>query len=178
MKIKTIIPLVASMLLLAACNNSEGSTSTQPSTTTTSTSTIPTRIVKLTSIEPGKIYIDINFATLPEGFAIKYADQTITSTTTITVPKDTTFTVEGALNNICLYRIQENDSDGTSAVGLGEHIDEEAAKDIAKKYLDLVAKNSEGFRSYICITDTVDGYSKSVPGVSDIITSYKNRYLS
>ncbi len=177
MKKAKIIPLLASMLLLGACNEGS-STSTQPSTTTTSTSTIPTRVVKLTSIEPGKIYIDINFATLPEGFAIKYADQTITATTTISVSKDTTFIVEGFLNNICLYRIQEKDSDGTSTVGLGEHIDEEAAKDIAKKYLDLVAKNSEGFRSYICITDTVDGYSKSVPGVSDIITSYKNKYLS
>lgn len=177
MKKAKIIPLLASMLLLGACNEG-GSTSTQPSTTTTSTSTIPTKIVKLTSIDPGKIYIDINFTTLPEGFAIKYADQTITSTTTISVPKDTTFTVEGSLNNICLYRIQEKDSDGTSTVGLGEHIDEEVASTITKKYLDLIAKNVEGIRAYVCITDTVDGYSKTVPGVSDIITSYKNRYLS
>ena len=170
MKLTKIIPLCCSILLLGGCSNNN--TSTTPSTSTTATS--EQKSAKLTSIDPGKIYIDINFATLPAGFAIKYADQTITSTTTIEVPANTTFTVEGELNNISFYYIQEDNSTFSTTFGVKENVDEEVAKERVKTSLESIAKKAEGKRNYFCVTDTVKGWSKTVPGVNEILSSYVN----
>lgn len=170
MKLRKLVLLCSSILLLGACTT-KGNTSENTSKASEQESQTPSSTILMTGINEGTICIDINFATLPADFAIKMGDQTITSTTKVAVTKDTTFTVEGALNNINIYQATETNS--IKQAGVSEGIDEEIACARAKKYLDSLAKLSEGTRIYFCITDQLNGWSKTEPGVNEIITSYK-----
>jgi hypothetical protein len=171
MKLTKIIPLCCSILLLGSCNNETPTSSGAPAETTT---TPEKKECKLTSIDPGKIYIDINLSNPPEGFKIKYADKEITASTLIEVPADTKFTIEGTLDNVNFYRIQEVDETASSTVGVSEHVDETVASEKLGVYLEMIAKTAEGKRNYFCVTDTDQGWSKTIPGVNAIITSWIN----
>jgi hypothetical protein len=172
MKFKRIVPLCASLLMLAACSTG-GSSSAQPSSEAApSEPSSIVQTVKLTTIDPGKMYIDINFENKPEDFAIKVGSEVITETKTITPTAESVFTVEGALNNISIYYAVEYRS-ATNA-GILENVDEEAALTKAKGVLERLAKLNSETRIYVVITDKVGGWSKPVPGVNDIITSRIN----
>lgn len=176
MKFKQLAPLCASLLLLAACSTSGGASSSvapAPATSSVEPATSSQAKTYMTTIDPGKFYIDINFTNKPENFGIKFGNQVISETTTIDLPAaDTQFQVTGALNNVCFYRAYEND--GAVNAGISENVDEEAANDILARLLNRITKLSRESRNYICITDTVGGYSKTVPGVETIIQKFIN----
>ena len=172
MKKFNLLPLAATMLLMSCSGGNTGFTSQpQPSSQPGESSLSSKAESKMTSIDLGKMYLDINFANKPEGFAIKVGDQTITETTTIALSSTMKFTVEGKLNNVCFYRAIETATPTWSA-GKSENVDEEVAADRLGRYLDAVAKRFSDARVYFCITDTVGNWSKTVPGVDWIITSY------
>lgn len=172
MKFKKIVPLCASLLMLAACSTG-GSSSAQPSSEAApSEPSSIVQTVKLTTIDPGKMYIDINFENKPEDFAIKVGSEVITETKTITPTAESVFTVEGALNNISIYYAVEYGA-ATNA-GIIENVDEEVALTKVKGVLERLAKLNSETRIYVVITDKVGGWSKTVPGVNDIITSRIN----
>ena len=173
MKKFNLLPLAATMLLMSCSGGSTGFTSQpQRSSSQPQESSISSKAEsKMTSIDLGKMYLDINFANKPEGFKIKVGDQTITETTTISMNSSMTFTVEGKLNNVCFYRAVET-STPTWSAGKSEHVDEEAANNMLGRYLTRVANKLSDARVYFCITDTEGGWSKSIPGVDWIITNY------
>lgn len=172
---KKFAPLCASLLLLAACSTGGQTTTTAAPQSTSkdpeTTSTAPA--VLMTTIDPGKLYIDIALQNKPENFGIKFGNEVITETKTIDLPAEgTEFQITGLLNNVCFYRAHETEGGITSA-GVSENIDEEAANDIIARQLKGVTK-LRTFRNYVCITDTVKGWSKTVPGVDTIINKYIN----
>ena len=173
MKKFNLLPLAATMLLMSCSGGSTGFTSQpQRSSSQPQESSISSKAEsKMTSIDLGKMYLDINFASKPEGFKIKVGDQTITETTTISMNSSMTFTVEGKLNNVCFYRAVET-STPTWSAGKSEHVDEEAANNMLGRYLTRVANKLSDARVYFCITDTEGGWSKSIAGVDWIITNY------
>ena len=176
MKLRKIIPLFASLLLLTACSV-ESNTPSKPSGGEggqggPSEPAQPETKTYMTTIGEGKLYIDINLSTPIEGFAIKYGDQTVTETKTIDMPAaNTEFTVTGTLNNICFYRAVEDT--GVINGGVSENVDEEVANNMLAKQLQGLTKLAKTAKCYICITDTVGGWSKTIPGVDTIITKYK-----
>ena len=173
MKKFNLLPLAATMLLMSCSGGSTGFTSqSQPASSQPEESSLSSKAEsKMTSIDLGKMYLDINFANKPEGFAIKVGGQTITETTTIALSSTMEFTVEGELNNVCFYRAIET-ATPTWSVFTAENVDEEVAANTLARYLKSAAKNFSDARVYFCITDTVGNWSKTVPGVDWIISTY------
>ena len=173
MKKFSLLPLAATMLLMSCSGGNTSSTiRPQPASSQPEESSVSSKAEsKMTSIDLGKMYLDINFANKPEGFKIKVGDQTITETTTISMNSSMTFTVEGKLNNVCFYRAVETSTLAWSA-GKSEHVDEEAANDMLGRYLTRVASRLSDARVYFCITDTVGGWSKSIAGVDWVMTNF------
>ena len=173
MKTARILPLLAAMLLVGCSGTtptpaSQGPISQEPE----SVESAPKVVSKMTSIDLGKMYLEINLSKKSNDFKIKVGGQEITNTTTITMSSTMEFTVEGTLNNVCFYRAIETPEPIAWSAGRAENVDEEAANNFLARYLKKIVSTQSGARVYFCITDTVGGWNKTMPGVDWVINAY------
>ena len=171
MKTTKILPLLASFLLVG-CSNSSQPASSQTGFVPPEPSSSSAVSSKMTSIDPGKMYLEINLSSKPENFGIKVGNEVITETKTIALSSDMEFTVQGTLNNVCFYRAIETVNPIVWSAGKTENVDEEVASNMLGRYLTRIAATQSGARVYFCITDTVGGWNKTIPGVDWVITNY------
>lgn len=162
---KKFFPLVASLLLLASCSESNVINSSDSSISQTSEQT-SVSISKnvLTFLEDGELYIDLNLTSIPEGFSIKINDKTLTATGKVTMTKDFTSQVNGTLEApIYIYRIE--DTGGVLGQGGGKVSDTANPVEMISAYLTRYAKRLYESRIYLCITDKEKGWDKTLAGV-------------
>ena len=178
---KALLLLALPFLFLTACdggNNSNSGTTpktdpspsqTDPEPSTPSTPTVTTTY--MTTINEGDIYFDFNFTTPIEGFKIKVGDTEITQSGNHTLQKNQTYTVEG--NPTIKYNIYEAiESGGVYQSSKSEGVTTEGLKSIVERHLNTYSAKNSNYRIYFCITDTAKGWSKTIPGVDDIITKF------
>ncbi len=182
---KALLLLALPLLFVAACdsknNTNSGTTpktdptpAADPEPTPTPTPTVTTSY--MTSIKPGDIYFDFNFTTSIEGFKVKVGDTEITQSGNHTLQKNQTYTVEGEPTikyNIYAALEWSSDSGVSTNASIGTGIAAEAVTDRIARYLNSYAKFDSSYRIYFCVTDTENGWSKTIPGVDTIITKYK-----
>ena len=183
---KALLLLAIPLLFVAACDSKGSSNSgttpktdptpseVDPEPSTPSTPTVTTSY--MTSIKPGDIYFDFNFTTSIEGFKIKVGDTEITQSGNHTLQKNQTYTVEGEPTikyNIYAALEWSSDSGVSTNASIGTGIDAAAVTDRIARYLNSYAKFDSSYRIYFCVTDTENGWSKTIPGVDTIITKYK-----
>lgn len=183
---KKALLLAIPLLFVAACD-SKGTTNSgtqkndptpsevDPEPSTPSTPSTPTVTTSyMTSIKPGDIYF--NFTTSIEGFKVKVGDTEITQSGNHTLQKNQTYTVEGEPTikyNIYAALEWSSDSGVSTNASIGTGIDAETVTDRIARYLNSYAKFDSSYRIYFCVTDTENGWSKTIPGVDTIISKYK-----
>lgn len=181
---KALLLLALPFLFLTACDGGNNSNSgTTPKTDPTPSKADPEPTTPkvttsyMTSIKSGDIYFDFNFTTPIEGFKVKVGDTEITQSGNHTLQKNQTYTVEG--NPTIKYNIYaalewSSDSGVSTNASIGTGISAEAVTDRIARYLNSYAKFDSSYKIYFCVTDTTDGWSKTIAGVDTIISKYKN----
>ena len=170
---KALLLLALPLLFVAACdsnnNTNSGTTPKQDPTPAADPepATPAATTTYMTTIEEGKAYIDINFTEAIPGFKIKFGTTEITETTKIDFVKDTEFTVEGTpAKKYYAYFALEKDGSWTGSKSLA--VDAERYIGYVQSKLNVYAKTRSDYRVYVCLTDTEQGWSKTIPGVDEV----------
>ena len=171
---KKMIPLLASMLLLAACTNSPSTpsktASTQENSETTTVVTSQSQVA-LTFLEEGEIYVDFNFDAAPVGLSIKIGDSTLTSSGKAKMTQNFEYAVNGTFDKpMNVYRVV--DTDGAVSAAKSEGYDANGVKTYLERNLANFAEKQYGYRIYLCLSDKASGWSKTLPGVDESIKKY------
>lgn len=174
---KALLLLALPLLFVVACdskNNTNSGTTPKtdptPSTEPEPTPTPAQTTTYMTTINEGEIYFDFNLSTPIEGLKIKTAtkDYVVGKQT---YEKNTTYTFEGT--STAKYNVYEAiESGGVYQSSKSEGITTEGLKSIVERHLNAYSKSDSNYRIYFCITDTAKGWSKTIPGVDDIITKF------
>ena len=174
---KALLLLVLPLLFVAACNSNNNTNSgTTPKTDPTpSTDPEPTptpvATTKMTTIGLNEIYFDFNFTTPIEGFKIKVGNEEYTTSGKQTLKKNETYVFEGTPSKAYnIYSAIESNGVTNGSASTGVSVD--GLKTIIERNLNKFAKFESDYRIYFCITDTEKGWSKTIPGVDEIISSY------
>ena len=172
---KKFIPLIASLLILASCGGkgSNADASSQPAGGESSAAepSSAKEEVKLTFLEPGEIYIDLNFESAPTGLSVKIGDQTLTSSGKVKMTQDFNYEIEGVFtNSVNVYHIIDTGS--ARSVGASNGLDAEVALERIGQYLSNFASKQYEYRVYFCLSDKDKGWSKDLAGVDEILTAY------
>ena len=176
---KKFIPIVASVLLLAACGgNPETSKATGVSTTEESRATGLTTVestaetATLTFLEPGEIYIDLNFEKAPEGLAVKIGSDTLTASGKVKMSKDFTYSVEGTFaDKVNVYHVVDLGA-GVVSAGKSEGRDGATATEFLGRLFKNFSERQYEYRIYLCLSDKASGWSKTLDGVDAAIQRY------
>lgn len=174
---KALLLLALPLLFVAACdsknNTNSGTTpktdptpSTEPEPTPT-----PAQTTKMTTIGLNEIYFDFNLTTPIEGFKVKVGTEEYTTSGKQTLKKNATYTVEGEPSK-GYYIYAALEADGVTNASAGGLVDADALINMIARRLNSYSNLQSDYRIYVCITDTENGWSKTIPGVNDIISSY------
>lgn len=173
---KALLLLALPLLFVAACdsNNNTNSGTTPKTDPTPSTDPEPSTPVAtttyMTTINEGEIYFDFNLTTAIEGLKIKSETKDYVAGKQA-FEKNAKFTFEGTPT--VKYNLYEAiESGGVYQSAKKEGISTEGLKDMVERHLNAYSKLSGNYRIYFCITDTAQGWSKTIPGVDDIITKF------
>ena len=171
---KRFLPLLASILLLTACEiNSSTSTPTSISSEPASQTSQKTDV--LTFLNDGEIYIDLNFDNAPQGLSLKIGNTTVTESGKATMSKDFAFELNGTFgDSVNIYYVV--DTKGSAAAGKSEGVDGDRAKSMIERYFANYASKQYEYRVYFCLSDKASGWSKTLPGVDETIRSYSGNY--
>ena len=167
---KKLIPLVASLLLLASCGN-EGSITPPPSSAPVSSapaqeSSEATQLVThyLSFLEDGEIYVDLNFDKAPEGLSVKIGETTFTSSGKAKMTQNFTYAVTGTFTEkMNIYYLI--DAGAPLGGGIKEGYDADGVQSIIERYLKNFSEKQYGYRVYLCLSDKASGWSKTLEGV-------------
>ena len=173
---KALLLLALPLLFVAACdsnnNTNSGTTPKQDPTPEADPdpATPAAKTTYMTTINEGEIYFDFNLSTPIEGLKIKTATKEYVAGKQ-TYEKNTTYTFEGT--STTKYNVYEAiESGGVYQSSKSEGITTEGLKSIVERHLNAYSKSDSNYRIYFCITDTAKGWSKTIPGVDDIITKF------
>lgn len=171
---KRFLPLLASILLLAACGTNS-STSTPASISSEPASQTSQKTDVLTFINDGEIYIDFNFDNAPQGLSLKIGNTTVTESGKATMSKDFAFELNGTFgDSVNIYYVI--DAKGSASAGKSEGVDGDRAKSMIERYFANYASKQYEYRVYFCLSDKASGWSKTLPGVDGTIRSYSGNY--
>lgn len=168
---KKIIPLIATMLLMTACGNSQTSTSTSQGGSEASQQESSSQQAgpTLSFLQPSEIYVDFNFTTAPEGLSVKIGDTVLTAPGKATMTQGFTYEVKGTFaGKVSIYHAIDA-GDGVVSGGKAENKDAGEVATLASNYLGNFANKQYDKRIYFCLTDQVGGWSKTLAGVNDIL---------
>ncbi len=173
---KALLLLALPLLFVAACDSNNNTNSgTTPKTDPTPSAdpepSTPVATTKMTTIGLNEIYFDFNFTTPIEGFKIKVGTDEYTTSGKQTLKKNQTYVFEGTPSKAYnIYSAIEADGVTNASASTGVSVD--GLKTIIERNLNRFAKFESDYRIYFCITDTANGWSKTIPGVDEIISSY------
>ena len=173
---KKFLPLVASLMLLAACggaNQPQGGSPSQPQASDSepaATSSQASEEYKMTFLQNSEIYIDFNFNEAPEGLSIKIGNTTLTASGKATMSQNFTYEVNGTFSK-ALNVYYAIDTGGANAAGALNGLDAEMVKTRLGQYFDNFKQRQYQYRIYFCLTDKENGWSKTLAGVDEIIRS-------
>ena len=173
---KALLLSALPLLFVAACdsknNTNSGTTPKTDSTPSTELEPTPTyKTTKMTTIDLNEIYFDFNFTTPIEGFKIKVGTDEYTTSGKQTLKKNETYVFEGTPSKTYnIYSAIEADVVTNGSASTGVSVD--GLKNIIERNLNKFAKFESDYRIYFCITNTENCWSKTIPGVDEIISSY------
>ena len=169
---KKILPLLASLLMLAACGqtNTQDASKQEPAETSQAAETSATTNYKLTFLEDAEIYVDFNFTNKPEGLTVKVGNVELTESGKAKMTKGFDYEVGASfVNPINIYHIVDTGS--AVSVGKSEGVDAEVASQRIGRYLENFANTQYGYRVYFCLSDKANGWSTTLPGVNESMNS-------
>ena len=172
---KKLIPLFATMLLLASCGTAGNTSTVTPESKALESQSVesvaPTTNYVLTFLEDGELYIDMNFDKAPEGFSVKIGETTLTASGKVKMTKDFEFKVNGTFTDAMnIYNVV--DTGAGAAAGKANGVDADQIEGMAGRYLTNFSQKQYGYRCYLCFTDKENGWSTTLPGVDETIKKY------
>ena len=179
---KKLIPLVASLLLLAACGGNGGSAAPTPSSEPTVSSAPAQESSEATQsvthylpfLDDGEIYVDINFDKAPEGLSVKVGETTFTSSGKTKMTQNFTYAVTGTFTEkMNIYYLI--DAGGPLGGGAKEGYDADGVKEIIEKYLKNFSEKQYEYRVYLCLSDKANGWSKTLEGVDQGLKGFTGK---